>query len=93
MVEWLERGDNLEPTNLDVWGIDKPQYNFKDLGIWKKDGTLELKKKDIKGKAKEKVKERVNTRDIKKRAREDDDDKDKEMGKKSKKSSKSKAHK
>ncbi len=33
MVEWLEeRPDG--PSNVDIWGQDKPYYNFTDLTKW-----------------------------------------------------------
>ena len=42
MVEWLERDiDGDEPSDLHVWHLQKSHYIFKDLGLWKKDGTLD----------------------------------------------------
>ena len=56
MVEWLERDiDGDESSDLHVWHLQKSQYTFKDLGLWKKDGTLDtgyqIQQKE-KGKAK-----------------------------------------
>ena len=30
MVEWLENGED-KPPDLEVWGVDKSNYTFKDL--------------------------------------------------------------
>jgi len=40
----LEREeDDEEPSDLEVWHLQKLNYTFKDLGIWKKEGTLDKK--------------------------------------------------
>ena len=74
MVEWLERDDdeNDRPSDLDVWNLEKSHYTFKDLGIWKKDGTLD---KDYQRWQKEKGKAKAKTsqRNEKKRQVESDD--------------------
>ena len=62
MVKWLERGENdTEPSDLEVWHLEKSVYRFKDLTLWKQAGTLDkeyqeaqLKKQKEKGKAKAK---------------------------------------
>jgi hypothetical protein len=33
MVEWLEDGPN-SPSNVDIWGREKPHYTFSDLIQW-----------------------------------------------------------
>lgn len=33
MVEWLEDGPN-SPSNIEIWGREKPHYNFSDLIQW-----------------------------------------------------------
>src|SRR6266511_6156888 len=40
MVQWLEVEDDEGPSDLEVWHLQKPHYTFKDLEIWKKEGTL-----------------------------------------------------
>ena len=50
MVEWLENGED-KPSDLDVWGIEKSNYTFKDLI-----GYLEQAKEKKKGKGKKKMK-------------------------------------
>jgi len=30
MVEWLENGEG-KPDDIDVWGVEKSNYTFKDL--------------------------------------------------------------
>ena len=55
MVEWLEQEeDDEEPSDLEVWHLQKSCYTFKDLGLWKKEGTLdkEYQKRLAKGKTK-----------------------------------------
>ena len=88
MVEWLERDDDHdEPSNLHVWHSEKSNYTFKDLGIWKMEGTLD---KDYQRRQKEKgkAKAKANQRDEKKRKVDSDDDVAKaETSKKGKKSS------
>jgi hypothetical protein len=44
MVDWLENGPN-KPSNLDVWGVEKPSYNFKDLEAYLEQGARKGKKK------------------------------------------------
>ena len=72
MVEWLERDDDDRPSDLDVWNLEKSHYTFKDLGIWKKDGTLD---KDYQRRQKEKgkAKAKASQRNEKKRKIESDD--------------------
>ena len=48
MVEWLEGDPGNRPSDLDVWGVEKVVYNFKDL-------TAYLEQADGKGKKKAKV--------------------------------------
>jgi hypothetical protein len=50
MVEWLENGAD-KPSDLDVWGIQKSNYTFKDLI-----GFLEQAKEKRTGKGKKKMK-------------------------------------
>src|ERR1700679_1023613 len=33
MVEWLENGEH-RPSDLDVWGVEKSSYTFKDLDAY-----------------------------------------------------------
>jgi len=67
MVEWLERDvDDDEPSDLEVWHLQKPHYTFKDLGLWKKDGTLN---KDYWMQQKEKGKAKVRTSQKKEKRR------------------------
>ena len=41
MIEWLEWDkDEDEPADLEVWHLQKVHYTFNDLGLWKKEGTL-----------------------------------------------------
>jgi hypothetical protein len=58
MVCWLERiDDDDDPSDLHVWHSVKSHYTFKDLGIWKKEGTLDKdyqRRQKEKGKAKAK---------------------------------------
>ena len=61
MVQWLEGENDEGPSDLEVWHLQKPLYTFKDLGIWKKEGTLNKdykKKLQLKEKAKARQKER-----------------------------------
>jgi hypothetical protein len=66
MVEWLERDDDDdEPSDLHVWHSEKSYYTFKDLGIWKKEGTLDKdyqRRQKEKGKAKAKTSQRNEKR-------------------------------
>jgi hypothetical protein len=48
MVEWLENGPQDRPSSLEVWGIEKTSYTFKDLKGY-------LEQADRKGKKKAKV--------------------------------------
>ena len=87
MVEWLERDDDDDPSDLHVWHSEKSHYTFKDLGIWKKEGTLDKdyqRRQKEKGKAKAKTSQREE-----KRRKVESDDSDGEAGssKKRKKSS------
>ena len=67
MVEWLERGENeISPSDLEVWHLEKTFYSFKDLNIWKQNGTLNAdyqkqllaKRRKEKGKSKARQNER-----------------------------------
>jgi len=64
MVKWLKRDvDDDEPSDLEVWHLRKTRYTFKDLGIWKKEGTLDKvyqKQQKEKGKGKGKAKARTS---------------------------------
>lgn len=51
LIEWLEHGQDC-PSNLEVWGFEKPNYNFKDLEAY-------LDKKRERGKEKKVVKEKA----------------------------------
>jgi hypothetical protein len=89
MVEWLERSDDdAEPSDLHIWHSEKI-YTFKDLGLWKKDGTLDKdyqRRQKEKGKAKAKAK--TSQRNEKRRKIESDDSIDEaETSKKGKRSS------
>ncbi len=59
--------DDEEPSDLEVWHLQKLNYTFKDLGIWKKEGILDKKcqkqmREREKGKEKEKEKAKARTR-------------------------------
>lgn len=70
MVDWLERSnEDEEPSNLDVWHLEKPHYTFKDLGIWKKEGTLD---KEYQKRQKEKGKAKIRTSQRKEKRRMED---------------------
>jgi len=88
MVEWLERNDdNDEPSDLQVWHSEKSHYTFKDLGIWKTEGTLD---KDYQRRQKEKGKAKAKTSQRKEKRRKlesDDSAGEAETSKKAKKSS------
>ena len=88
MVEWIERdSEDDEPSDLQVWHLEKSHYTFKDLGLWKKDGTLD---KDYQRRQKEKGKAKAKTsqRNEKRRKAESDDNVDEaETLKKGRKSS------
>jgi hypothetical protein len=85
MVAWLEgKGDQAD---IDLWGVEKPVYIFKDLDFWLANGgTLEVKteeeemsqgkKKGKKGKGKEKEKEETKTKMNKKKKGKKDSTKD-----------------
>ena len=92
MVEWLEKDVNDEdPSDLHVWHLQKTQYTFKDLGLWKKDGTLD---KDYQIQQKEKGKAEVRTNQRKeKRSNFELDDSGDETTRKGKKSSSGKNNK
>jgi len=92
MVRWLKKDvDDDGPSDLEVWHLQKTQYTFKDLELWKKEGTLDndyrmqLKEK---GKGKAKAKARSSQRSRKSRKAEPDDSIDEaEISSKKKKSS------
>jgi len=77
MVKWLKRDvDDDEPSDLEVWHLRKTRYTFKDLGIWKKEGTLDKiyqKQQKEMGKGKGKAKARTSQRIEKNRKIEPDD--------------------
>ena len=91
MVEWLERTDedDAEPSDIDVWHLQKPQYTFKDLGVWKQEGTLD-KEYWMQQKKKEKAKARMSERKEKRRLAEPKDGDDEPRKKTSSSGSKSK---
>jgi hypothetical protein len=72
MVDWLERGeDESTPSDLDVWHCVKTHYSFKDLRIWKQNGTLDAEyqrqlrqKQKEKGKGKARQQERKEKGDV-----------------------------
>ena len=90
MVEWLERNDDDdEPSDLQVWHLEKSHYTFKDLGVWKAEGTLDKdyqrrQKEKGKGKAKAKTSQR---KEKKRRLESDDSAGEAETSKKAKNSS------
>lgn len=45
MVEWLENTPSNQLSNLDVWGEEKPNYNFKDLEAYLEQAAGKGKKK------------------------------------------------
>jgi L-rhamnose mutarotase len=97
MRRWLERKDDeTDPTDQEVWGIIKAQYTFKDLSLWKMQGTLggrgdSPRKKIDKGKAKSRDEERSSK---KQRVESDvDEGQSSKAGKKSSGSSKDKSSK
>ena len=57
MVEWLENGED-KPEDIDVWGVKKSNYTFKDLI-----GYLEQAKEKEKGKEKSKKKSKADKED------------------------------
>jgi len=74
MVQWLEWVEDDEgPSDLEVWHLQKPHYTFKDLGIWKKEGTLN---KDYKKKLQEKEKAKARQKERKEKNRNTDDSMD-----------------
>jgi len=71
MVQWLEWVEDDEgPSDLEVWHLQKPHYTFKDLGIWKKEGTLN---KDYKKKLQQKEKAKARQKERKEKNRNTDD--------------------
>lgn len=88
MVEWLESDMNDDgPSDLHVWHLEKTHYTFKDLGLWKKDGTLD-KDYQIQQKEKGKAKVRTSQRKEKKKQVEPDNSGDESVAtRKEKKSS------
>jgi len=79
--------DDDEPSDLKVWHLEKSHYTFKDLGLWKKDGTLD---KDYQRRQKEKGKAKAKTRQRKEKRKEvefDDNVGEAETSKKGKSSS------
>ena len=63
MVKWLERDENEdEPADLEVWHLQKAHYTFKDLGLWKREGTLDKTYQRQKEKEKGKGKTRASQR-------------------------------
>ena len=82
MQEWLERDKNdVVPSDMEVWGVQKLEYTFKDLELWKVHRTLQdpgakkLKKLD-----KSKVKMR-NNEQVAKHKKGDSDDGDNSLKK------------
>ena len=67
MVEWLERIDEDEPSDIEVWHLQKTQYTFKDLGVWKQEGTLDKEYQMWQQKEKGKAKARMSQRKEKRR--------------------------
>jgi hypothetical protein len=55
MVDWLNNGED-KPSNLDVWGVDKTNYTFKDLKDY-------LERAKAKGKGRKKNKSKVEDKD------------------------------
>ena len=47
MVEWLEKGED-RLSDLDLWGVEKSSYTFKDLDAYLKWAASKGKKK-VKG--------------------------------------------
>jgi hypothetical protein len=57
MVEWLDNSED-KPSNLDVWGVEKTSYTFKDLKEY-------LEQAKAKGKGRGKNKAKVEDKDRK----------------------------
>jgi hypothetical protein len=49
MVQWLENSLEESVSDVDVWGMEKASYNYKDLKAWLEESAGKAKKK---GKAK-----------------------------------------
>ena len=45
MVEWLENDSENSVSNFEVWGVEKANYNFKDLHTWLAQGKGKKKAK------------------------------------------------
>jgi hypothetical protein len=45
MMEWLENDSEGSVSNLEVWGVEKASYNFKDLHAWLEQGKGKKKAK------------------------------------------------
>ena len=45
MVKWLENDLEESVSDLDVWGVEKASYNFKDLHAWLEESAGKGKKK------------------------------------------------
>ena len=88
MVQWLERSDDDDdPSDIHVWHSEKSHYTFKDLGIWKKEGTLDKdyqRRQKEKGKAKAK---KIQRNEKRRKVESDDNVSEAETSKKGKKSS------
>jgi hypothetical protein len=60
LLEWLENSSQDRPSNMDVWGFEKSNYNFKDLEAYleqngkKGKGKKTVKEKDVGGSKKKK---------------------------------------
>ena len=77
MVKWLEWDENEdEPADLEVWHLQKAHYTFKDLGLWKREGTLDKTYQRQKEKEKGKGKTRASQRTEKGRKVKPDDSAD-----------------
>ncbi len=79
MVRWLKQDVDDDPSDLEVWHLQKTQYTFKDLELWKKKGTLDENyqmQQKKKGKEKAKAKARISQRAEKSKGVEPDDSTD-----------------
>ena len=57
MVAWLEHEDGGDPSDFEVWHLQKSEYGFKELKEWlANDGTLDKAAKKKLDQAKEKTK-------------------------------------
>jgi hypothetical protein len=72
MVAWLENSED-QLDDVDLWGLEKTLYVFKDLDVWLQNGgSLEKEEKEEEKKKKKKKEEKgdkENTKDKKKKGK------------------------